>query len=198
MHVHVSTASIVCSCCRLEEVVACILASWRNHLHNSSLQIYGKTSRRRAIAKLRQASDLNGASSAVPDGGNGQPCCALRDIMVNQAAEIHDQQHTLGALQSTAPKIASDTHNLSLIKLDVEKVSGVESVDRTQVPRTSGYIQTSESKLESQYWTTRGAIRLRRLGPSKKVLCRLRTNGWSLICKPRDHSWTVSEDRFSL
>ncbi len=48
-----------------------------------------------------------------------QKCCALTDIMVNQAVEIHEQD----SLFASRSKIASDDHNVSLIKLDVEEVS---------------------------------------------------------------------------
>lgn len=68
--------------------------------------------------------------------------------MVNQAVEIHDQQASFGTLQSSAPKIASDTHNLSLIKLDVEKVGRAGSVDRIQVQQYFGYNETTESNVD--------------------------------------------------
>lgn len=41
--------------------------------------------------------------------------------MVNQAVEMHEQRR-LGGLQVPRFRIASDTNNVSLIKLDVEKV----------------------------------------------------------------------------
>lgn len=56
-----------------------------------------------------------------------QKCCALTDIMVNQAVEIHEQQDSLYASRS---KIASDDHNVSRIKLDVEEVGQCEGHGR--------------------------------------------------------------------
>lgn len=89
----------------------------------SVTKIYGKTGRRQAIVKLRENTtcDRDRASPLEPEPGN---CCALADIMVNQAVEMHEQ-HKLGGLHAPRSNIASDAHNVSLIKLDVEKVSGV-------------------------------------------------------------------------
>lgn len=83
-------------------------------------KVYGNTSRRQAIARLRENSADRGPAS--PPVVEPQRCCALGDIMVNQAVEIHEK-HKQGTLQASRPKIASDSHNVSLIKLDVEKVS---------------------------------------------------------------------------
>ncbi|CAM9609803.1 unnamed protein product, partial [Pylaiella littoralis] len=82
-------------------------------------KVYGNTSRRQAIARLRENSADRGPAS--PPVVEPQRCCALGDILVNQAVEIHEK-HKQGTLQASRPKIASDSHNVSLIKLDVEKI----------------------------------------------------------------------------
>lgn len=89
---------------------------------DSIVKIYGKISRRQAIAKLRENTTSDPWDRGSPSVGEPENCCALTDIMVNQAVEMHKQRR-LGGLHASRFKIASDTHNVSLIKLDVEKVS---------------------------------------------------------------------------
>lgn len=88
------------------------------------VKIYGKTSRRQAIAKLRDNTNTCDQDQGSPPGGKPENCCALTDIMVNQPAEMHEQ-YRLGGILAPRLKIASDTNNVSLIRLDVEKASEV-------------------------------------------------------------------------
>lgn len=92
----------------------------------SGVQIYGKTSRRQAVEKLR-AETLNGVHTSLDQPQ--EHGCALRDVMVNQAVKIHGQL-VVGSLQSSRRNIAPDCHNASLVRLDVEEVRGT---NRTRV-----------------------------------------------------------------
>lgn len=90
------------------------------HILLSVAQIYGKTSRRQAIAKLRQSCDRDRAPPPVAEPQHR--CCTLTDILVNKSVEIHEQSTLDSRFLGSRSKIASDTHNVSQIKLDVEKV----------------------------------------------------------------------------
>lgn len=87
------------------------------------LQIYGKTSRRQAVEKLR-AETLEGGPLAQTSGTHVHNC-ALRDVMVNEAAKIHGQL-VVGSLQASRRKIAPNYRNESVMQLDLEEVRGTK------------------------------------------------------------------------
>lgn len=87
------------------------------------IQIYGKEDRRQAVTKLRKKLDGECRDRMLQ---LAKPrCCALQDIFVSHVAKIHEPI-LVGGLQATKPKIAPANHNVSLVKLDVEKVRGEE------------------------------------------------------------------------
>lgn len=59
--------------------------------------------------------------------------------MVNQAVEIHEK-HIQRSLQGSRSKIASDNHNVSLIRLDVEKVSDLYKSRTTSAAATLAFV----------------------------------------------------------
>lgn len=85
------------------------------------LQIYGKTSRRQAVEKLR-AETLSGGPLDQTSGAHVHSC-VLRNVMVNEAAKIHGQL-MVGSLQVSRRKIAPNYHSESVVQLDLEEVRG--------------------------------------------------------------------------
>lgn len=98
-------------------------------------QIYGKALRREAITRLREhvGGDRGRTSLVEP-----QHCCALQDVIVNQAAKIHEQLAG-GSLQALRLKTAPDNQNAALVRLDVDNVR-VEATDGGHTLSTYSYL----------------------------------------------------------
>ena len=104
------------------------------------LQIYGKTLRREAIAKLRENATGNRGRTPLVEP---QQCCALRDVIVNQAAKIHEQLEG-GSLQALRSKIAADNQNAAMVRLDVENVrAGLTSLMGEHISHLTQDVKTS-------------------------------------------------------
>lgn len=90
-----------------------------------SAQVFGRTTRRQAVTKLR-ARTLNGGGS---DGGPyNRKDDTLTDVLDNRTATIHSSSDGVHASRVT---IALD-HHASFMKLDLEKVSLGRDLSRTQ------------------------------------------------------------------
>lgn len=85
------------------------------------MQVYGKTSRRKKIANLRGIA-INGGSRKckfIPEHKE----ITLHDELANQAAKL--QLYEPDSSRSSKPRIPSESHIMSMLRLDVEAVRGL-------------------------------------------------------------------------